>query len=1051
MMSNNLDLSLRITADLNAARQSIKDISGDVASLAQSVNKADAQWQHSGKSAEQSAKASEDAWTRQTAFMNQGQRQIVQEEKLRKAQEGAAAAAEKQRVENEKLSKELQNVLGKIDPVTRALSKLDAQEEKLRKLNREGILDDNSFSNYLAKINDQRNAINLLTGKTQTLQVNSKAARNEFILLARQLASGNISGAAQNFYNLGSRVGALPRLFSAAGIATGGFLALFVAAGSTLVSLSRDQDAFTRSIISTGNYAGLTAGQLEVMAQKSGKLSSNYGAARDILNGLIRNGKLTADALNNASQAAASLAEITGNSSSQIISEFSAMSDSAARWANEIDSKYHLLDLATLSRIRSLENQGKKEEAIELASAEINRALKGRITELRNELSGLAAGWENVKRVVNEIKQGFRSGVSIATGQESDAEARAREIDAIQKRLDSAGDETDIARRGDGYAKLIKQDRERLALLKQEEVAENLLASATGERTRAEEAGKKAYKELSELWDKNKTAIEIESDATEALRQQYEKLWSTHEGKEILESRGVTSDDGVSFSGGQWDIDSGKLSESTKAAEQYNSQLEKTLNTTRGLTQLEKTQAEIRTGNLKDATEEEQQKALELAKRIDAQNKANEAERSGQQQIKRTTAENERYVDSLVNQVSKQAQSAAAIRVNEIATRNLTDEQKKAAQAAHELLTAREYADQNFALRLQLMQASGDEAGASLEEVRKKYSDLKNEFESSGNTEGLALIDQLLPIEETKVRIDQIKKEIEDLYNYQSQREQSIQAQIVTGAISEYNGRQQILELHKQTAAKLEEYLPVLQEMSDIPGEAGENIRGLLAQLETQLGNLSKTGSELTQAFKDGLQGGIESSLIGLSNGTMKLSDAVKNLALEIVNSLAKIAAQQLAMAALSGLTGGIGAGALFGGFFSDGGQVRGAGTTTSDSIPVLLSDEEFITRSAVVNQPGALEFLNDFNRRGMSALNDWTRHASGGLAGFPAPINPSTVHDIDSTERATDPAGYNIQQTLVFDAGDALTAGINTLAGQRSLITWVRANQATLKQLIGE
>lgn len=1050
-MSDNLDLSLRITADLNTARQGIKDISGDVATLAQAVNNADAQWQQSGKSAEQFAQASEDAWTRQTESMNRGHRAIAEEEKLTKAQENAAASAEKQRKENEKLGKELQSVLGKIDPVTRALSKLDEQEEKLRKLNRDGLIDNESFDSYVSKINDQRNAINLLTGKTQTLTVNSKAARNEFVLLMRQLASGNLSGAAQSFYNLGSRVGALPGLFSVAGASLAGFAALLVATGSTVVSLTRDQDSFTRTLISTGNYAGLTAGQLEVMAQKAGRLNSNYSESRTILNGLVSSGKLTAKALNNATQAAASLSEITGKSADQIIGEFSRMSDSATGWANEMDDKYRLLDIATLERIRSLENQGRKEEAIELASAEINRQLKSRVNDLRNELSGLAGSWDNLKRVVNEVRQGFRSGVAQATGQESDAEQRAREIQEIENRLDSAGDETDIARKGGAYAELVARDRERLAVLKDLEVAENMLADATGENTREQENAKAAYKELNELWDKNKTAIEKEAEEVEVLRQQYEKLWASADGREMLESRGVSSDDGVNFSGGQWDKDSGQLSESTKAAAQYNSQLEKTLNTSRGLTQVEKTQAEIRSGSLKDATQEEQQRALALAKSIDAQNKSVEAERAAQQQVKKSTAENQRFVDSLVKQVSKHNESAAAIRANEIATRNLSDEQRQAAQAAHELLTAREYSDQNFTLRMQLMRASGDEAGASLEEVRKKYDELRKDFESSGNTEGLALIDELLPVEETKIRIDNIKSEIEQLYTFQSQREQSIQAQISSGAISEYNGRQQILELHTQTAEKLQEYLPVLQEMADIPGEAGDNIRALLTQLETQLANLNQTGNELTEAFKDGLQGGIESSLIGLSNGTMNLSSAVKNLALEIVNSMARIAAQQLAMSAMSSLGGWSGLATSAVGMFSDGGQIRGEGTNTSDSIPVLLSDEEFITRAAVVKQPGALDFLSDFNQLGMSALDDWTKHASGGLAGFPAQTDPTHVPEVATPERATETAETSISQTLVLDAGEVMSAGVNTVAGHRSLITWVRTNKSTLKQMITE
>lgn len=86
-------------------------------------------------------------------------------------------------------------------------------------------------------------------------------------------------------------------------------------------------------------------------------------------------------------------------------------------------------------------------------------------------------------------------------------------------------------------------------------------------------------------------------------------------------------------------------------------------------------------------------------------------------------------------------------------------------------------------------------------------------------------------------------------------------------------------------------------------------------------------------------------------------------------------------------------ASAYFGGGFADGGRIQGPGTGTSDSIPILASNDEFMTRASVVRQPGALAFLEQFNRYGMAALGAWAnpvRHATGGLMGTPAPAMPA-------------------------------------------------------------
>lgn len=71
---------------------------------------------------------------------------------------------------------------------------------------------------------------------------------------------------------------------------------------------------------------------------------------------------------------------------------------------------------------------------------------------------------------------------------------------------------------------------------------------------------------------------------------------------------------------------------------------------------------------------------------------------------------------------------------------------------------------------------------------------------------------------------------------------------------------------------------------------------------------------------------------------------------------------------------------------YATGGRITGPGTGTSDSIPIWASRDEFMTRAAVVRQPGALPFLEDFNRRGMDALQDWRGYATGGLITAPEP-----------------------------------------------------------------
>lgn len=140
---------------------------------------------------------------------------------------------------------------------------------------------------------------------------------------------------------------------------------------------------------------------------------------------------------------------------------------------------------------------------------------------------------------------------------------------------------------------------------------------------------------------------------------------------------------------------------------------------------------------------------------------------------------------------------------------------------------------------------------------------------------------------------------------------------------------------------------------------------------------------------------------------------------------------------------------------FATGGHVRGPGTRTSDSIPALLSNDEFVTRAAVVTQPGALPFLEDFNERGMPALDDWAtraRHATGGLAGVPAPALPSPGLGTAQLAEPARPGGTlnnNVNLYAVQNPDDVAAMAWGK-AGQEHYMVYLQQNASTVRQVLG-
>lgn len=158
-----------------------------------------------------------------------------------------------------------------------------------------------------------------------------------------------------------------------------------------------------------------------------------------------------------------------------------------------------------------------------------------------------------------------------------------------------------------------------------------------------------------------------------------------------------------------------------------------------------------------------------------------------------------------------------------------------------------------------------------------------------------------------------------------------------------------------------------LDEMAIAVDKDAQQMATLKAGIESAL------SSDLTNFFTNGID---EAENFG---------DAMRGLALSVVDSLRQIAAQMLATYATQQLMKAFGGFGFSGGGLvkaATGGYITGPGTATSDSIPARLSNGEFVVRAGVVSKPGVLEHLIALNRGSgnLKSRGSVPRFAEGGL-----------------------------------------------------------------------
>ena len=1031
MANNDMNIAMKFTADVNRAKKNIQDIGDELKSV----------------------------YEKQTDAMNRSQRaimELIQQEKAEeRAQEAAAKAAKEHQKEVEKLRNGLDQLLGKIDPAVKGLSRLDELESKLRKSKKAGLIDNETFDSYLSKINNQRAALSTvesLSNGTSKIDLNTRSARRSIASMIKQLASGNLRSAGNSLFSIVNQTGKLPPLFSAATLSVVGFIGAAYSIIKILSRISSEQEAFKKSIISTGNYAGTTASSLEAMSQKIGSIGHNYSETSDNIAQLTQQGQLSAQSIENIGTAAAYMSALTGQSGEEAISSFKDIQKSVTEWASVSNQQYHWMDLATYQRIAALEAQGDTEEAIAIATGKYADVLKARAEEMKTQLNWLESAWISFKNGIsdlgNSIKKDLKFSFGLATLDEE-----IEKLEQAKRRGFFMFNGGSIQWSESSEEDLQKKRNERDKL--QNEAAKNR------EQAIAAEKSISAQKQLDELHKKNTTDAERQSQAVEQLNKNYQSLWSDEAGRKSLQAQGVTSTDGQSFSGGQYDKDVKSITD--KGIQEYNKGIEKSLKLT---TELQRVTYEINEGQYKNASQAEKDRAIELAKQIDAKN----------------AAKNKKSDFSLKNDKNNLALQ----------------------QQLNELLLGTKATDTT---------------------VEQWYNNLLAQFKKTGNQEGIDLIDQILPLKKAEANLNEITAKIQQAQSRQSTKEQSIQAQVTSGLITQVEAQSQLVELHKQTAQELENYLPTLQAMTELPGQAGENAQKSLATLQLQIAELNKTTDALTSAFQNGLQTGIQSSLDSLARGTFELKDALLNLAQSILSSMAQVASKSLADMAMSGLSNlgnslfgtatdaavdsanaaasaglmetaittstatgaglmgesismsaGIGAetisasmvtaGTAAGEIISaamiaaasanagssavgaaavaaaTGGYISGPGTSTSDSIPAKLSNGEYVVNAASVKKYG-IDYLHAIN------TGRAHRYASGGLVSNVSSPRAPNLYDENSTSRTANQSHSApvIQQTLVLDSGEMMKSGISSVAGSRAMMTWIRANAATLKQ----
>jgi lambda family phage tail tape measure protein len=305
------------------------------------------------------------------------------------------------------------------------------------------------------------------------------------------------------FGGLGGTMRALSTLFTASRVIFGGVAAAVAGIGYAAIEGQKQSAELAKAIALTGNAAGITEGKFNSLTAEVAKSANvSMASTRDILQSLVASGRFSGEALGETAKAAQLMSKATGQSASDVVKQFVGMTDGVAKWAETTNKSYHFLTAAQLDYIKTLEETGNQQKAIEVTMS----ALNGRLTQVTSNVGLLERAWGGVKRAASDALDAM-----LAIGRTTTVEDQLGKLNKqIEEREKAGGPRRGTLQTQAGYEKVTQDLRDQATSLQEVLRLQSRSADQSARSAETEQA-KSAFMKLQEqsLTKQAKMAKEI--------------------------------------------------------------------------------------------------------------------------------------------------------------------------------------------------------------------------------------------------------------------------------------------------------------------------------------------------------------------------------------------------------------------------------------------------------------------------------------------------------------------------------------------------------------
>jgi hypothetical protein len=748
------------------------------------------------------------------------------------------------------------------------------------------------------------------------LNFSTVGARRELLVLAHEAANGNWKRFAGSLMVLGERVDAMSVIFSKTGLMIGGFALAIGAVTLAAIAGYREMHQFNTSLILTGNYAGMTAGAYNEMAKAVAEATGHsIGSSREAVAALTATGAFTRSQLQLASADFVTYAALTGAKTEEVAKDYGKMSEGVAKWAEEHNRSMHYLSASTYEYIKSLEEQGKIEQAVTVNL----EALHERAADAAVKNLGTAERmWRGLGNAVSSTVDALKSiGRPLTT---DDKIERLEQLLRNRQREDRQGVQLYTGQRGP-----IPDIQSALANLYELKRLEEAQADRAGTIARQQQAAMKAGDELDgELKRLDKAYAKARE--IEATKKRFSELAAGNPTSKFLKDVSVTGneDAGFAFSGGLYDRAMADIEKRYRD---------------RGQAGIDRANLDARLRPIEDSIREENkllaQRDAMLKKYYEAgmlsisdyYKGVSNATDEHLERIRSGYAAEAAIVRDYSKTASDERQRIEAstkakeleTRANEAITADLTRLNELVPQQARDVEA---YRQEVVRLNAELAKLKGNLGGNAATAFDRAHEKLTRQASVSGDAGTLATLEEARRLTVAQGDLNELKQQAQKITENLKTTEDGYRLAVDTGQLNELDGMLRISQARQQAATDLGKLADQVTEIAMQSGDS--NMLKFAQQFDDQVKRMQISADTLGAKFDDVFSKGLATALVQIVDRTKTWQQAVMGFANTIEKTITDFAANALMKQLFSGM-GGFFAwiAGLFGGALVDGGDVQ--------------------------------------------------------------------------------------------------------------------------------